>query len=320
MAPYLDIPTPPAEDDNAQEWPTKALATSATRVKNGDVAIGGNDTWTYSPHTGLFDLSRGSGRVLTLHSSPDEVLVHHHAGVKVDPEKTCLIIVDMQNYFIHPSFHRHSAGLAAVTPIMRAIQKCRAHSIQVAWLNWVINDQDMYDMPPAVQRCFNAQRVLERGHGWGVNLGSPVLEQQGGGRVLWEGSWNADIYGPLKALACPTDVVCHKNRMSGMWHPAESLHRFLLEGGFKTLLFAGINTDMCLLSTMTDAYSSGFDVVMLRDCTGTATRVRGAQELVEHNVASCMGFVFDNAAFVGAKEHQEPPEFMRCDSGVGMMA
>jgi phosphatidylethanolamine-binding protein len=295
---------------------------SAHTTSTSDVfSFGGNDQWLFDPLTELFDLSRRHRRRLTLLQTEQQVRLQHYNGIAIDPSKACLVIVDMQNYFIHPTFHSHPAGLAAVEPLLRTIESCREQGIQIAWLNWVISERDMQTMPPAVQRSFSAQRARESRHGWGVNLGSPLLENKGGSRVLWEGSWNADVYGPLEAAMCATDVLFHKNRMSGLWRQEEPLHEYLRQNEFQTLLFAGINTDQCLLSTMTDAYSWGWDVIMLKDCTGTATKVQGAQELVEHNVASNMGFVLDSDSLVNAiraQSKKERMEISRQDSAVGL--
>jgi phosphatidylethanolamine-binding protein len=313
MAPFL------GEDNLEGNHVASANRKPREAASVGLCRVGGNEPWLFDPVSGLFNLCDKGGRRLSLLHSEQEAKLQNYSGVTIDPSKTCLIIVDMQNYFIDPSFHQHSAGQALVEPLLRTIANCREQGIQIAWLNWVISEDDMQTMPPAVQRCFSTRRAELHGHGWGVNLGARVPSSQGGGRVLWEGSWNAETYGPLKASAGPTDVVCYKSRMSGLWRKEETLHRYLCDNGFKTLLFAGINTDQCLLSTMTDAYSWGWDVVMLKDCTGTATKVKGAQELVEYNVATNMGFVFESSALINALATEtklERVELARHDSGI----
>lgn len=154
------------------------------------------------------------------------------------------------------------------------------------WLNWGLTDDDLAVMPASVQRGFS--RTLIHGAsaddkvarlGLGGDLGD------GKGRCLVKGSWNADIYEPLKRFARPGDVHCDKNRMSGMWSPEQPLRRYLDGGGagVRTLLFAGVNTDQCVLGTLTDAYNGGWDCVMVEDCCGTKTP--GAPEVCLYNVA-----------------------------------
>ncbi|KAF2733249.1 isochorismatase hydrolase [Polyplosphaeria fusca] len=248
------------------------------------IPFGGTDPWLYNTHTKQFDISRGSSRKLLIAS--DEHL-YNHRGFLVDPSKTVLIVIDMQNYFIHPTYRNHATGLAAVDPILSVLERCRQDNVQVAWLNWGITNGDLAVQPPAVQRGFS------KALGWHIGLGVELPDGQG--RCLFKGTQNADLYAPLKGAVQGEDLFFDKNRMSGLWSTEEPLHRYLRETGKKTLLFAGVNTDQCVFGTLSDAYHFGWDCILLGDCTGTMTE-RRAQELVEHNVATNMGFVIDSKA------------------------
>lgn len=202
------------------------------------VPFGGDDQWIFDPRSKRFDLTRGSPRKLTIDADFD---VRHHRGCVIDPNKTVLVVVDMQNFFIHPDCCNHKPGLEAVAPTLKVIERCRRDGIQVAWLNWVINEHNLRVMPPAVQRGFNKSRIHTHGYGWHVKLGSWLPGDQG--RCLWEGSWNAELYEPLKRASRPgEDVFLCKDRPSGMWSLDEPMHRYLRESGKKTILFAGVNT------------------------------------------------------------------------------
>jgi nicotinamidase-related amidase len=235
-------------------------------------------------------------------------------GIRIDPSQTCLVIVDTQNYFINPDFRVHLPGLAAVEPTLQVIGRCRSEDIQVVWLNWVTNEYEMRKVPPVVLRCFKKARANERNHGWGVSLGSELPNGQG--RVLFEGTYNADLYGPLKAAVTADDIFCGKSRMSGVWSLDEDLYRYLVEWGKKTVLFGGINTDRGVLSTVTDAHSWGWDCILLGDCTGTLASP-AVQEVAEYNIGTCMGFVTDSRSIVEAKVEGPCDDFQRHDYGVG---
>ncbi|KAJ0386370.1 hypothetical protein COL922a_004547 [Colletotrichum nupharicola] len=240
------------------------------------------DEWRYETSSRTYDLTRGRSPAWTVGTSqgPTETFT------SVNPHSTALVIVDMQNYFLHPDCRDHPAGLAAVDKTEKVIEKCRELGVQVIWLNWGLTDDDLAVMPASVQRGFS--RTLIHGAsaddkvarlGLGGDLGD------GKGQCLVKGSWNADIYEPLKRFARPGDVHCDKNRMSGMWSPEQPLRRYL-DGdgaGVRTLLFAGVNTDQCVLGTLTDAYNGGWDSVMVEDCCGTKTP--GAPEVCLYNVA-----------------------------------
>ncbi|KAI7606331.1 hypothetical protein KC346_g10596, partial [Hortaea werneckii] len=119
-------------------------------------------------------------------------------------------------------------------------------------------------------------------------------------RCLFKGTWNAEIYDPLLPYTTPEDVRFDKARMSGLWSPELPMHKWLRESGKKTLLFAGVNTDQCLLGTLTDAYSWGWDCILIGDCAGTMTDVMGTKEVCDYNIATNMGFVTDSTTFCAA--------------------
>lgn len=143
-------------------------------------------------------------------------------------------------------------------------------------------------MPASIVRAFAPsmidpfRRPVRNGLGWELGDGM--------GRNLTAGSWNAQIYEPLGAVAsASTDQFLAKNRMSGMWSESQPLPRYLRESGHRTLLFAGVNTDQCVLGTLIDAYSAGWDCVLLEDCCATPT---DGQATTVKNIAVSFFFFF----------------------------
>ena len=138
-------------------------------------------------------------------------------------------------------------------------------------------------MPASVLRGFarslfaaeRAETPARRG------LGEPLEGDQG--RCLVAGEWNSAIYGPLAAVVEPADLHCAKNRMSGLWTPSQPLWKAMEAKEFRTLFFAGVNTDQCVLGTLGDAYNAGWDCVLLDDCVATTTP--GAREVCLHNIS-----------------------------------
>ncbi|KAF5844277.1 hypothetical protein GGP41_002841 [Bipolaris sorokiniana] len=259
------------------------------------IPFGGEGQWLYLPATKKFDLSRGAERKMVLECDEER---SNHTGFMIDPAKSVLIVVDMQNYFVHPLYRDHAAGITATGPTLKVIERCRKEGIQVAWLNWGITDDDLNEMAPAIQRGFS--KTL----GWHVGLGAQLPDGQG--RCLFKRTWNAALYGPFQAVAQPGDLFFDKTRMSGLWSEREPIHAYLRASGKQTLLFAGVNTDQCVFGTVSDAYSYGWDCVLLSDCTGTMTG-RGAQELAEYQISQNMGFVINSNTFCNApiNDHAE---------------
>lgn len=143
--------------------------------------------------------------------------------------------------------------------------------------------------------------VREKGvyRGIGSKMGDVELQDGGkvdAGRLLMRGSWNADLYPPLReafeegcGLQTKPDVWVHKNRMSALWGGETELQVFLEKEGITTLLFAGVNTDQCVGGTLTDAFSKGYDCILLSDGCGTSSP-GFAQECWEYNAAHTFGF------------------------------
>ncbi len=73
-------------------------------TSSADVSFGPpGQQWHYTRGTKTFDLTRGAGGGLTVKTTqgPEE------ASVTVAPALTALVVVDMQNFFLHPSCRDH---------------------------------------------------------------------------------------------------------------------------------------------------------------------------------------------------------------------
>lgn len=108
----------------------------------------------------------------------------------------------------------------------------------------------------------------------GQELGEVTLEDGSkidAGRALFKGTWNAALHDPLAASFNESqssqlpDVLFHKNRNSGMCEAMTECTEYLSRKGIRTLLFTGMNTDQCVLSTTFNAQMKGFDTILLND-------------------------------------------------------
>lgn len=218
--------------------------------------------WVYDKQSKTYDLTRSSLspsptlKISTTYGSPSTSLL-------LSPAKTALVIVDMQNFFLHPSCRSHPAGLAAVPPLIDTIRRCREVGVQVIWLNWGLTDADLECMPAGVLRGFASRMISSPSDGDGGEKSGLGVDLGGGkGRTLCEGAWNSEIYEDLLEWSVDRqggDVFVNKNRMSGLWSEEQPLWKYLKEDNRgrekETLLFAGVNTDQCVLGTLTNAYS-----------------------------------------------------------------
>lgn len=137
--------------------------------------------------------------------------------------------------------------------------------------------------------------------GLGSEIG-PVRIEDGkvvdAGRLLMRNTWNAALppaldaaYKEGQSIEKKPDVWIHKNRMSGLWGPSTLCTEFLDKEGIRTLLLAGVNTDQCVAGTLQDAFTKGWDCILLKDGCGT-TSPDFAWECVEYNTARTWGRCF----------------------------
>jgi len=253
-----------------------------------------------------------------------------NSPIAITPNKTALIIVDMQNFFLSTALKRppDSEGHRAEKALLKhGIPAARKAGIQIIWLTWGVEDgADLDSMLPTMLRIFRFQIAHGRGgivtrnagstqspHGEsdagsedritsgnvGCSIGNVTLEDGStvdGGRLLMRDAWNTRLHPPLEAAfeegqkSALPDVRFHKNRLSGMWSASTPLAEHLKKNNFTTLLFSGVNIDQCVLATLQDAVLKGWDCVLLKDGSGTSSPEFAKQATI-YNGEQSWGFV-----------------------------
>jgi nicotinamidase-related amidase len=227
-------------------------------------------------------------------AAPRPVTVDAHPQrLTLDLARTAVVVVDMQNDFCHPDGWLASIGVdieparRPIDPLRRVLPPLRAGGVPVVWLNWG-NRPDLANVPPGVRHVYDPD-------GESGGLGAPV--RPGGSPTLQAGSWSAAIVDELTPP--PGDIRVDKYRMSGFFDtPLDAVLRNL---AVTTLLFAGVNSDQCVLATLTDAACLGYDVVLLEDCSAT-TSPSFCHDATVYNVAQCFGFIALSDALVDTLE------------------
>lgn len=197
----------------------------------------------------------------------------------VDPAKTALVVVDLQNYFLSPLLGRpvDSVGLKVVDALLEhAIPACRNARIPVVWLGWGLTEQDIEEMPPTIIKGFAADANFG-GHkkvgGLGSEIGPLELEDGeviDGGRVMMRDQWTTAFYPKLADTAEAQDIWLYKNCRSGFWGGTD-FEKALADRGIRTLVFSGANTDQCVGGSLQDAFTKGYDCLMLSDGCATTS-------------------------------------------------
>ena len=171
-----------------------------------------------------------------------------------DMATTALIVIDMQRDFIEPGGFGETLGndvslLQAIVPTTaHLIALCRSHGIPVIHTR-ECHKPDLSDLP-AAKRNRGAPRLR-------IGDTGPM------GRILIAGEPGADI---IPALApTPNEVVIDKPGKGAFY--ATPLGDHLAELGTRTLIFAGVTTEVCVQTTMREANDRGFDTLLIEDAT-----------------------------------------------------
>ncbi|KAI0868038.1 Isochorismatase hydrolase [Hypoxylon argillaceum] len=275
-----------------------------------------------------------SGWDLTHPATPDAPRINPRlrlnceiSNIYIDPVKTALVIIDMQNYSLSNALGVKVAPTvlkAEETLIHSGIPAARKANIQVIWLNWGLTEETLEKVPPGSIRVFGWKANCEEiDYGMFSNSSpigdseirvhcgeQPQARQPGtdlgevqtstgnrvAGRALMRDTWNTELHEPLlhvykTGLSGPRpDVIIHKDRNSGLYDDECDFAKYLVESGIRTLLFSGMNTDQCVMATLQDAHARGYDTVFLRDACATDSPDYAQQSAV-FNCCINWGFV-----------------------------
>jgi len=170
-----------------------------------------------------------------------------HLFDKLDPKRTALLVIDMQNAFVAPGAPIEVPAARGIVPtINRVATALRKRGVPVIWVmhenqkggsDWA----GFFDAFVAPGKREAAAAALE--------AGSPL-------QALW----------PELEVA-PGDLRLAKNRYSAFIGNSSSLESVLRQKSIDTLLIAGTKTNVCCESTARDAMMLDFKVVLLSDCT-----------------------------------------------------
>jgi ureidoacrylate peracid hydrolase len=170
--------------------------------------------------------------------------------VEIDPSRTALVVVDMQNAFGSKGGMFDKAGIdisgiqEAVRPTAAAVEAARRAGIKVVWIKMgfqaELSDLGAEDVP-------NGFLFLHLG----VKDG-----------VLARDEWGTDIVEELT----PEDgePVIYKTRFSAFYRT--DLDELLRSYGAKHLIITGCTTSICVESTIRDAFFRDYHCILLEDC------------------------------------------------------
>jgi nicotinamidase-related amidase len=183
--------------------------------------------------------------------------------VKIDPKKTALLVIDMQNDFVLKE--GASAKLDShvwqqvqkgkiIKNIQRIVKMARDLAIPVFHVRTIWR-KDFSDVADPVTDF--SLELRKRSHG------KTPKDYVKDACVVVEGTWGSKFVDELQPREA--DYVVTKKRGSAFYNTDLELHLNTL--GVCTLIITGIATDQCVDATVHDAVSRDFNIVVLTDCT-----------------------------------------------------
>lgn len=172
-----------------------------------------------------------------------------HAFQSIEPKKTALVVIDMQNGFCAPGSAGEVPVAREIVPnINRLAHETREAGGVVAWVQMTVKNKA--DWPVFLDILVSpdlADHYLQD------------LLPGGEGQKLWP-----------KMETKPADLFIEKNRFSAFLPSACNLNSLLRERGIDTVLIVGTLTNVCSESSGRDAAMSDYKVIMVSD--GNACR------------------------------------------------
>ncbi len=169
---------------------------------------------------------------------------------RLDPAHTAVLVIDMQNDFCAPGgYVEVGTGLdagpcrAMVAPINDLVSKARAVGAPVIWVK---ADYAWDKVPPGMRA-----KAMARG--------ATTL-------FACSGTWGGDFF---EVEPAADELVIEKTSFSAFM--GTNLDRHLRARGIRTVVFCGVQTNVCVDSSARDAQALGFYVAIASDCVASHT-------------------------------------------------
>ena len=214
----------------------------------------------------------------------------------VDLREAAVLVVDMQNAFAAKGGMLDIAGtdISGAPRVVRSIKGILAAAREAGLL--VIHLQMGYKPDLSNSGGPNSPN-------WHKELAIHLMNTRPElkGKLLTEGSWDFAIVDDLKPD--PGDLVIVKTRYSGF--AGTTLDSQLRTRGIRYLFFAGIATNVCVESTLRDAYFRDYWPILIADGAMPAGPP-SLQEATLFNVENFFGWTIRSEEFLAAVKSSKP--------------
>lgn len=229
-----------------------------------------------------YNSPRAQAQSVTLPARPEPITLN--------PSETAVVVVDMQNAYATEGGYVDIAGFdvsgarGAIANIRRTLDAARKAGVQVIYF------QNGWD-PDYVEAGGPGSPNWHKSNALKTMRARPDLQ----GQLLAKGTWDYAIVDDLQPQ--PGDILVPKTRYSGFFNT--NMDSILRARGIRTLVFVGIATNVCVESSLRDAFHLEYFGVMLED----ATNHLGPdfiQQATVYNVEKFFGWVASVNDFCGA--------------------
>ncbi len=217
-------------------------------------------------------------------------------ALRIVPSETALVVVDMQNAYASPGGYIDLAGFdvsaapGVIARIQGLLEAARGAGMTVVFFQngW---DKDYVEAGGPGSPNYHKSNAMK------TMRARPELA----GQLLAKGGWDYALVDGLQPAA--GDIVVAKTRYSAFFNTG--FDTTLRSRGVKTLVFCGIATNVCVESTLRDAFHLEYFCLLLDDATHHAGPDFVRQAAV-FNVEKFFGWVSSSAEFTRAVS-QSPP-------------
>ena len=171
---------------------------------------------------------------------------------QLDPRRSALLIIDMQNDFVSQGgFHaNHGKSMVPVQAIIPSIQTLLKQLPDEVKRIYVITARE----PDGSDSFWRFHNILPA-------KVSRNREAEEGEYCVVRGSWGAEIISSLEPG--PGDHMVVKRRHSAFYQT--DLEACLRWWGINTLIFSGVASEICVQSTLREAFNRDFDIILAKD-------------------------------------------------------
>ena len=170
-----------------------------------------------------------------------------------DKTKTALVVVDMQNGFIFDEGFLGKLGLdnthlkPTVEPVRRLVEACHKEGVPVIFTRYILRPD--YKDAGCFAELFPAAREVA---------------------ALASGTWDVELLDALNPQ--PTDFIVDKTRYSAFYNT--NLEVILRGLGVDTVIVCGVTTEICVESTVRDAFFRDYRIIVPSDAVAAIDPVR----------------------------------------------